>query len=118
MNHANVVAILARRLAAASTRLVVSERTTISVEVARARGLSARAVYALVPRLYPKADGIVAVSRDAARDLERFAKLPAGSVRAIYNPFDLERIERFTHEPRPTLGCNRGRCPWCWRSAA
>ncbi|MDR7921524.1 glycosyltransferase [Thermosynechococcus sp. HY213] len=111
MNHANVVAILARRLAAASTRLVVSERTTISVEVARARGLAARAVYALVPRLYPKADGIVAVSRDAARDLERFAKLPAGSVRAIYNPFDLERIERLAHEPVPHPWLQPGQVP-------
>ncbi|WKT82986.1 MULTISPECIES: glycosyltransferase [unclassified Thermosynechococcus] len=111
MNHANVVAILARRLAAARTRLVVSERTTISVEVARARGLAARAVYALVPRLYPKADGIVAVSRDAARDLERFARLPSGTVRAIYNPFDLERIAQLAQEPVPHPWLQPGQVP-------
>ena len=101
MNHANVVAVLARRLAGVNTRLVVSERTTISSEARRASGWSARAVYALVPRLYRRADAIVAVSREAARDLEAFAGLAAGAVTPIYNPFDLARIARMAAESIP-----------------
>ena len=101
MDHANVVALLAKRLSMTDTRVVISERSTISVEAALARALTARAVYALVPRLYPWADGIVAVSQDAARDLERFAGLPDGRVQAIYNPFDLDRIQKLAVEPVP-----------------
>lgn len=105
MNHANVVAVLAQRVAKVPTRSVVSERTNISTGVARARGLAARVVYRLVPRLYRLADGVVAVSQGAARDLEAFARLPAGSVQAIYNPFDLERMARLAGEavPHPWL---------------
>lgn len=99
MDHANVVAVAARLLARVPCRLVVSERSTISVDAARAQDAVARAVYALVPWAYRRADAIVAVSREAAADLERFARLPAGSVRAIYNPFDLERIARLAAEP-------------------
>lgn len=92
MNHANVVAALARRLAGAHTRLVVSERITISSEARRASGWSARAVYALVPRLYRRADAIVAVSREAARDLEAFAGLAAGAVTPITPLFNFEWV--------------------------
>ncbi|MHC2996426.1 glycosyltransferase [Tepidiphilus sp. HLB4] len=99
MNHANVVAIAARMLARVPCRLVVSEHTTISISAARAQGAVAKAVYALVPWAYRRADAIVAVSRESAADLERFARLPAGSVRAIYNPFDLDRIRRLAAEP-------------------
>lgn len=99
MNHANVVAVLAHRLARVSCRLVVSERNTIGVEAARAQGAVAKAVYVLVPWAYRRADAIVAVSRESATDLERFARLPAGSVQAIYNPFDLDRIGRLATEP-------------------
>lgn len=98
LNHANVVAVLAKALAGLDTRLVISEHITISVSIRQARGWSARCVSALVPRIYRMANAIVAVSHDAARDLERFAGLPTGLVQTIYNPFDLERIQRLAVE--------------------
>ncbi|TSE18224.1 N-acetylgalactosamine-N,N'-diacetylbacillosaminyl-diphospho-undecaprenol 4-alpha-N-acetylgalactosaminyltransferase [Tepidimonas alkaliphilus] len=101
MNHANVVAVLAHRLAGRPGRLVVSERVHIGSEAPRAHGLQRRLVYALVPWAYRRADGVTAVSREAARDLERFARLPAGRVQAIYNPFDLARIDRLARERAP-----------------
>lgn len=111
MNHANVVAALAHRLAGVPTRLVLSERTTIGMEAVRARGLSARAVYALVPRVYRWADAITAVSQAAARDLEAFAGLPPGSVHALYNPFDLARIGRRAQAPVPHPWLEPGQPP-------
>lgn len=93
MTHANIVALLARMLARAPTRLVLSERSTISVEYECAQGLAARIIYTLVRRLYTRADGIVAVSQAAATDLVRFAALPSRAVEVIYNPFELERIQ-------------------------
>lgn len=99
MNHANVIAVAARALSGHRCRLVVSEHTSISVVAARAQGVAARAVYALVPWSYRRADAVSAVSKDAARDLEEFAGLPVGSVQAIYNPFDLARIEHLAAQP-------------------
>jgi glycosyltransferase involved in cell wall biosynthesis len=93
MTHSNVVALLARALACVPTRLVVSERSTITVDSSLAHGGVARLLYALVPLLYPRADGIVAVSQASANDLVGFAGLAASSVEAIYNPFDLQRIK-------------------------
>jgi glycosyltransferase involved in cell wall biosynthesis len=93
MTHTNLVAILARMLSASSTRLVVSERSTISVDRSKAQGLVARIIYALVPKLYPYADCIIAVSQASSVDLERYANLPEASVKVIYNPFDLEYIK-------------------------
>ena len=93
LTHTNVVAILARMLAKVSTRLVVSERSTISARVDRSQGFVARLVYAVVPKLYGRADGVVAVSQAASEDLIRFTGLPATSVGFIYNPFELNRIQ-------------------------
>lgn len=101
MNHANAVAVLARRVSGVPKRLVVSEHNTIGVEATRAQGWAARVVYALVPRVYRWADAVTAVSQAAARDLEAFARLAPGSVQAIFNPFDLEGIGRFAAAPAP-----------------
>lgn len=111
MNHANVVAVMAHRLAGRPGRLVVSERVHIDSEVCRARGGQQRLVYALVPWAYRLADGVAAVSKEAASDLERFASLPAGQVRAIYNPFDLERIQQLAQEPVPHPWLREGERP-------
>lgn len=92
MSHANVVALLARKLARVPVRLLVSERSTISLEHGRARGLVERINFALVPWLYRGADGICAVSRAASEDLARFVGLPLERVLTLYNPFDLARI--------------------------
>lgn len=96
--HANVVALLARKLARGETRIVVSERSTISMARDRARGLIARLNFALVPMLYREADGICTVSVGASTDLAEFAGMRAASVQTIYNPFDLVRIERLAAE--------------------
>ncbi len=94
MGHANVVALLARKLARVSVRVVVSERNTISVEHSQARGVAARINFRLVRLLYPSADGICTVSQAVSDDLAVFARLPLQRVQTIYNPFDLPRIAR------------------------
>lgn len=99
LTHANVVAIVAKICAGVSMRLVISERSTPSQEAARSTGLAQKAVYRLMRRLYPKADGIVAVSRGVAHDLARFAGLPPDSIQVIYNPFDIKHIQELSRQP-------------------
>jgi glycosyltransferase involved in cell wall biosynthesis len=77
----------------------VSERSFISGEHRIAKGLSTKATFLLVRLLYGIADAVCSVSEGASRDLERFARLKHGSVRTIYNPFDLHRIAEQAAEP-------------------
>ncbi len=92
MGHANVIAIMAAKLSMTGVRVVVSEHSSITGEYDVATGFSERAVFKLIPFLYPRADAVCSVSEGAARDLERFVRLNTGVVRTIHNPFDLDRI--------------------------
>lgn len=96
MGHANIVALLARKLARTSIRLVVSERGLISGEYAIASSLAARATFMLVPMVYRWADAVCAVSKAASDDLAHFARFPSGYVKTLYNPFDLEKISKLS----------------------
>ena len=86
LTHVNVAAILANYLAGRPSRVVVSERSTISKESAEIKALSIRATYRLVPWSYRRADGIIAVSKGAAEDLARFCGLPIDRIAVINNP--------------------------------
>ena len=99
--HANVVALWARRLAGVSTRLVVSERNTLSLESSYTLDLRVRLAPFLAKCFYPWADGIVAVSSSVADDLAEVAGIPHERIRVIYNPvvtMDLEAKAKATLE--------------------
>ena len=101
MTHANVIALLARRLSHVAIRVLISERGLMSGECAIAQGVPAHVGYWLARRLYPAADGIGTVSRAAANDLANFLKLPIDRVHALNNPFDLDRIAGLAAESVP-----------------
>ena len=66
MGHANVVALLARKLARVKTRVVVSERGFFSGECEISAGVIPRLIFRLIRLLYPEADGICTVSQAAS----------------------------------------------------
>lgn len=87
LNYVNVVAIMARQLSCMPTRMVISERNTVSISTRkflRARGRL------LVPffmrQFYPHADEIVAVSQGVRTDLQQFLQLAPERISVIYNP--------------------------------
>ncbi len=94
MGHANVGALIAKKIARVPVRVVVSEHSTISAEHAQSKGVMAWINFNLIRLLYSSADGICAVSEEASRDLAHFAKLPLSGVNTIYNPFDLSCIKK------------------------
>jgi glycosyltransferase involved in cell wall biosynthesis len=98
LNQANVVAIVAKMVSNAKTRLVVSERNTLSVEKISKTDLRSRVMYKLIPVLYKRADMIVAVSDGVNQDLVDVLKIPVNRVQTIYNPFDLEHIKSMAIE--------------------
>jgi len=87
-----LAAVWAGQLAGTGTRQIVSERNELSVEVASSKRL--RHLPDLIHRLYPRADGIIAVSRGVADDLAHTARIGRDRIATIPNPLDLERLQR------------------------
>lgn len=90
MNHANVIALAARKCAGIQTRLVVSEHAHLSAALQRtivALGARRGPIMPWVMRYtYPWADHVVAVSEGVADDLARMIHLARDRVDVIYNP--------------------------------
>jgi len=87
--YMNLVAIWARELAAVATRIVVSEHDHLSQHMRTGRDRGAwrwRYAPALLARLYPRADAIVAVSDGVADDLAERTGIDRARIRTIYNP--------------------------------
>jgi glycosyltransferase involved in cell wall biosynthesis len=85
--YTNMIAIWAKKLAGVPTRVVVSERNTLSQNVRfYSADLRMRLMPFLVRSFYPQADGIVAVSKGVAADLVQLGKIPPEKIRVIYNP--------------------------------
>jgi len=91
----NVVAVWARRLAGARSRLLVSEHTPPSARPGGARGFPAH----LVRRAYPDADAIIAVSHGLADDLAEVSGPPRSAISVVYNPVVDDHMERAGREP-------------------
>jgi glycosyltransferase involved in cell wall biosynthesis len=81
--HANIVAVWARWLARVDTALVITHHLGLSTEKAT---FAARRWSVLRAWFYPRADAIVAVSRDMAVDLARSIGVPRDRVEVIVNP--------------------------------
>ncbi|MFC1452893.1 glycosyltransferase [Verrucomicrobiota bacterium] len=101
----NVAVLLLRRLCRLSTRVVVR------VDVVMSKGspllnrdhmrcsASMRRVFAAVPRLYPLADAVIAVSEGVARDLADNFNVPRERILTIYNPVITPAILKKAGEP-------------------
>ena len=92
---ANVALALANRLSRSRLPIVVRESNNRSAREARWGWLKDR----LVRWSYRGADKVVALSKGVARDLMKRYALSPEKVVTIYNPVDLEEIERLSHEP-------------------
>lgn len=80
------IALWAKRFSGVSTRVVVSEHNTLSLEAQRIPQLSVGLTPLAARLFYPWADGIVAVSQGVAKDLARVTCLPLERIKVIYNP--------------------------------
>ncbi|MFL6721070.1 MAG: glycosyltransferase [Sphingomonas sp.] len=80
-----VAAILARGLARSSTRLVVSDHSTLGRQYGGSR-LTLRLLQMTVRLFYPLADARVLVSQGAANDLARLSGLRRESLEVVHNP--------------------------------
>ena len=99
MPQENIVALMARRLAARRTRLILSEHNTLSATVRRARSINHRALPPLIGHAYRQADAVVAVSAGVADDLAATTGLPRSLIAVIHNPVVPADVDRLAAEP-------------------
>ncbi|EKP94111.1 glycosyltransferase [Thermaerobacter subterraneus] len=97
LDHANIVALLARRMAKSECKVVVTEHSTLSIHSKNARNLQGRVMPMLVRRFYAEADAIVAVSEGVKRDLLAHG-LPEDKTYVIYNPVVTPEMELLMRE--------------------
>ncbi|MBV6624294.1 MAG: glycosyltransferase [Rivularia sp. (in: Bacteria)] len=93
------IALLAKRIAGVSTRVVVSERNHLSLEAKRIPQLSVRLTPLAARLLYPWADGIVAISQGVGKDLANVTRLPLERIDTIYNPILTPEVFAKAKEP-------------------
>ena len=84
MSHANIMAILARKLINQKIRLILVQHNTLSA--AKSSLFRAKLVPPLMRLLYPQADIIVGVSQNVSQDLAAQLNLNPQKVQTIYNP--------------------------------
>ena len=95
---AGPIPIMSGRRAAHRARIIIRETTFPSLGL---RGVKGWVHKRLLSRYYPKADLIIALTRDARKDLEDSFGVPAGKITVIQNPLDLEEIRRKSAEAVP-----------------
>jgi glycosyltransferase involved in cell wall biosynthesis len=87
LDHANVVAMVASRIARARNRTVISVHCVFGgTDAWTRRDFRLRALPWLLGRLHRWADAVVAVSDGVADDLTRTAGVPSKRIRVILNP--------------------------------
>lgn len=101
LSHQNIVAILARWLARAPTRIVVSEHTILSRQTTETDAWQHKLMPFLARRLYPLADARVAVSEAALQDLATITGLPRRRFDLIHNPVIPDEIVAKPVPPAP-----------------
>jgi glycosyltransferase involved in cell wall biosynthesis len=99
LSYSNVAALWARRLAGVTTRVVVSERNTVSVRATHESRRRLKALPRVLRRFYPEADCVSAVSDGVAEDLVRITGLPRDRIHTTYSPIVTPDLSARAEEP-------------------
>lgn len=89
LNNANIVSIVAKKIANTKTRVIIRQANTLSLNQLNISGkirVRDRVLPCLVRYIYPFADVIVAVSNGVKSDLIEYASIDEGKIAVIYNP--------------------------------
>lgn len=97
--HLNLLAIMARRLAGAQTRLVLVEHNDLKHASLHGIRRWERFFPTVIRHLYGHADAVVAVSQGVADGLVEVAGLPRDLIKVIYNPIVTPGMEALMQKP-------------------
>lgn len=99
LDHANAVAVCARKVARVPTRVIVTVHSTPSQVVANARTLRMRLMPLWTRFFYRWADRVVAVSQGVAHELVHYVGVSPEKVKVIYNPIVTPELFEKAEEP-------------------
>ncbi len=109
--HANLVAVWAKKNAANRTRVVVSERSTLSTVIQQSRKWRWRFSRPLIREVYSQADLVIAVSHGVADDISSYTGLARERIKAICNPLLTDHIRAQSLLPISHPWFNAGEIP-------
>ncbi|MBX3144438.1 MAG: glycosyltransferase [Trueperaceae bacterium] len=98
LSHANLIAVIATRLARVPTRVVVREASTPGVEAINWAHPKAAIARLMMNRTYRMADGIVAVSAGVAESISEMTGLSLERIATLYNPVVTPELSRLAGE--------------------
>jgi len=102
LRHANLITLIAHRLAGSSARLIVNEQNLPSAEFALFGGFRVKGL--LLRQLYPHAHAVTAISQGIADELVSTFGLAEQKMHVIHNPVDVDRLQ--------ALGAVELKHPW------
>lgn len=96
MNYPNLIAVAARKLSSTKPKLLLSERNYASISLRHIP--HSRPIMWAIPRLYPRSDGVICLSKGVANDLVANFGVPREKIKVIYNPVDTDLISALAKE--------------------
>ena len=100
LNHSNVVALWARRLAGYPEKLIVVEQNNLSTSTTNASTLQKRMMPRIINLFYPWADAVSGVSEGVVEDVKtHVTTVKPEKFRVLYNPIVAEDIPTRAAEP-------------------
>jgi glycosyltransferase involved in cell wall biosynthesis len=98
LDHANIIAVMARVASRTRTRAVISMRSVPTAGYREARSTRGFAVLQLIRLAYPFADAIVANSEAVASDLAHLVRIRRDKLHMVHNPVNIAQIQRLSRE--------------------
>jgi len=92
LDHANIIAIMAKLISRINTRVIVRVANTLSFSLQGTKFSKRWLRLYGVKIFYRWADEIIAVSKGVAGDLVKTAKILKAKIKVIYNPISIEKI--------------------------
>lgn len=100
LDDANVVSLLAKKIACMPTRHFVSVHTSIRSTMCSSRRSPVKeVVFRLMQIMYPSADGVITVSEGVKEDIIKLVGVADDRVHKIYNPITTDSINDMAREP-------------------
>jgi len=97
LDLASLIVLIAKRIASVQTRVIIRIANTVSIQ--KRSWLKKKFEHFFLSRIYPWANGLVAVSRSVADDLAQYISMPRERIGYIYNPVITPRMMALANEP-------------------
>lgn len=97
LDNANIISVLAKSIAGLSTKLLITQHSTLSSEKQYDKSIKGSIVRKLMLLLYARADVVIGVSEGVSKDLKKQLGVKLNLV-TIYNPIVDDRIQSMQKE--------------------